>query len=210
MPVMDGLEATRALREREIREGLPRQVVIALTANSLAGDREMCITAGMDDYLTKPFTFDKLSAALTRWLPSVVALADAPVQPGPDAGTAVQAQQLINPDHLTDTLGTEIDQILPIVLNSFLSEGGDNIARLSQIDSTFDPTEVTRLVHNLKSASAAIGALPFSALCKATEESARAGNWERARTQIAVLVHEFGPLKEAIAELLKTLEAGSR
>ena len=210
MPVMDGLEATRALRAREHSEGSPRQTVIALTANALAGDREMCLNAGMDDYLTKPFTFEKLSAVLVHWLPSFTAPGAPQAQTGPGAGAPETAPRLIDPDHLSDTLGTEIDQILPIVLGSFLTEGGDNITRLSQIDTAFDPVETTRLVHNLKSASAAIGALPFSALCKAAEESARAGDWERARARIADLVRDFGPLKEAIAELLETLEAGSR
>ena len=69
MPEMDGFEATRAIREREQSEGLPRVPIVALTANALEGDRTQCLEAGMDDYLTKPFKQDQLKAILERWLP---------------------------------------------------------------------------------------------------------------------------------------------
>jgi len=65
MPVMDGFEATEAIRSaEEPGEGV---VIIALTANAMEGDRERCIRAGMDDYLTKPITVEELSAALLQW-----------------------------------------------------------------------------------------------------------------------------------------------
>lgn len=69
MPVMDGFVATRALREREARLEQVPVPVIALTANALDGDRERCAEAGMDDYLSKPFTLSQLRDMLSRWLP---------------------------------------------------------------------------------------------------------------------------------------------
>ena len=68
MPVLDGLCATRELRERETGAGA-RLTVVGLTANALAGDRERCLQAGMDDYLSKPFTRADLHTVLARWLP---------------------------------------------------------------------------------------------------------------------------------------------
>ena len=67
MPVMDGLTATRLLRQREQQTG-HHQVVIALTANAMQTDRELCLEAGMDDYLSKPLTLDALQVMLLRWV----------------------------------------------------------------------------------------------------------------------------------------------
>jgi CheY-like chemotaxis protein len=68
LPGLDGLEATRRWRQSEAARLSPRVPVIALTANALNGDREKCLAAGMDDYLSKPFRMDDLRAVLERWI----------------------------------------------------------------------------------------------------------------------------------------------
>jgi signal transduction histidine kinase/DNA-binding response OmpR family regulator len=70
MPVLDGLSATRELREREQAGGQQRIPVIAMTANAMESDRDACLDAGMDDYIAKPFKSAQLYAALARWLPA--------------------------------------------------------------------------------------------------------------------------------------------
>lgn len=71
MPVMDGYEATRRIRERENKENLPRIPIIALTANALQSDREKCLAAGMDDYISKPFNANDMNKTLQSWLPAL-------------------------------------------------------------------------------------------------------------------------------------------
>ncbi|MCB1876490.1 MAG: response regulator, partial [Chromatiales bacterium] len=68
MPEMDGYAATREIRDREDKRGARHLPVIGVTANAMIGDRERVLAAGMDDYLSKPFTFDALRRVLQRWL----------------------------------------------------------------------------------------------------------------------------------------------
>ena len=68
MPVLDGYAATRAIRARESADHIPRMPIIAITANAMPGDREKCIEAGMDDYLSKPLGMDDLASTLERWV----------------------------------------------------------------------------------------------------------------------------------------------
>ncbi|MCB1816007.1 MAG: response regulator, partial [Candidatus Competibacteraceae bacterium] len=70
MPVLDGYSATRQIREAEQNEDRARRPVIGVTAHALAGDRERCLAAGMDDYLTKPIRKAQLARILARWLPT--------------------------------------------------------------------------------------------------------------------------------------------
>lgn len=69
MPVLDGYKATEQIRVKEQKHNLPRIPIIALTAHAMQGDREACIEAGMDDYLSKPFKIPDLHNLLLRWLP---------------------------------------------------------------------------------------------------------------------------------------------
>ncbi len=69
MPLLDGYEATRRIRQWEQRNGQRRRVILALTADAFADDRQRCLDAGMDDVLTKPFSFDRLKAVLAQWTP---------------------------------------------------------------------------------------------------------------------------------------------
>jgi len=91
MPELDGFEVTSRLREKEAADGqageslLPRLPVIALTASAMQGDRERCLAAGMDDYLSKPLTLDQLGATLGKWLPEASQEPD-PEQSGGQVG----------------------------------------------------------------------------------------------------------------------------
>ena len=68
MPEMNGFEATRHIRDAEAAEGLARTPIMGVTAHALKGDRERCLDAGMDDYLTKPVSPDRLEAKIAEWV----------------------------------------------------------------------------------------------------------------------------------------------
>ena len=81
MPGMDGYEASRRIRALEARTARPRTPIIAVTAHALTGDREECLKAGMDDYLSKPVSERRMADVLARWLPSSDGLDGTPATP---------------------------------------------------------------------------------------------------------------------------------
>jgi CheY-like chemotaxis protein len=70
MPGMDGFETTQAIRDFEEKSNRKKSIIIALTANAMAGDRERCLESGMNDYLAKPINLNGLTNSLERWLPA--------------------------------------------------------------------------------------------------------------------------------------------
>jgi len=119
MPVLDGCAATARIRHREAEMGLPRLPIIALTADAFAGDRERCLQAGMDDYLTKPIALDALKSVLGRWLGP----APASVQKTP----ASAAAQAVNVDRLVAL----VEEIAPLLAqNKF-----DAITRFKELQN---------------------------------------------------------------------------
>uniref|UniRef100_UPI0025B8F24F ATP-binding protein n=1 Tax=Arenimonas sp. TaxID=1872635 RepID=UPI0025B8F24F len=88
MPVKDGYTASREWRQHELAQGLPRLPIIAMTANAMAGDRQKCLDAGMDDYLSKPVDRRLLEATIARWLQH---------RPAPEAGDALPAPMAARP-----------------------------------------------------------------------------------------------------------------
>ncbi|UYC11804.1 hybrid sensor histidine kinase/response regulator [Xanthomonas sp. CFBP 8445] len=89
MPVLDGYAATRQWRQREAEAARPRLPIVAMTANAMAGDRQRCLEAGMDDYLSKPIDRARLQACLQRWLPKQPAAMPARVAVAPGADAAI-------------------------------------------------------------------------------------------------------------------------
>jgi len=92
MPQMDGFAAATEIRLRELAGAARRTPIVALTANAMQGDRERCLVAGMDDYLTKPFTQKQLANMVRRWLAPAPACAA-----GPETASGQFAAQAADP-----------------------------------------------------------------------------------------------------------------
>jgi len=180
MPVMDGYTATRALRAREKESGGRRLPVLALTANALPGDSDACLAAGMDGYLSKPFTIKKLGNILSKWL-SV----ELQKEPGGAAGaqveTAVAAKPRISPidkrvlDGIRELEGAGNRGFFERVVKLYLSGAPGLVEGVLAGAEKGDMDSLLRAVHTLKSSSANVGAVGLSDLCRKIEGKVRAG-----------------------------------
>ena len=170
MPEMDGLECARQISHRWTRDKRP--VVIAMTGNALMGDREKCLAAGMDDYISKPVRIVELQAALERWGPTKSQKFDT---------SLLRRNAAFATDVLDKSILTELQDIPPtegITMLRELIELYLNTApaRIAQIEQHIgDPTKLAFHAHALKSMSLNLGCKRIVELANQLEELGRAG-----------------------------------
>ncbi|MEM8706604.1 MAG: ATP-binding protein [Actinomycetota bacterium] len=161
LPGMDGLDVTRSIRATEERLEQRRLPIVAVTARAMAGDRQLCLDAGMDDFLAKPVSLERLQACLAQWTDGstgAVEPADGAGAPSP-GGSAVDTGvlgQLVNELGDADVVRTLIDTFLRELPN-----------RVDAIRASDDPR---RAAHTLKSTAAMLGAAPLAELCLSIEK----------------------------------------
>jgi len=227
MPEMDGLEATR-----RILAGFPAEIqpfIIAMTANAMRGDREQCLEAGMDDYISKPVEVKELIASLNRCLPRVS-------QPESDAVSSAlpaiygfsldsrgpymenrelsisnreevgtEGRQLLDPAalrRLKATLGKRAVDMLPGLIASFFEDAEKLQTKAQEALQQNRAEELRRLAHTLKSNSATFGASELTALCLDLETRAKTMTLDGAADLLAGIRIEFEKAKTAL-EILR-------
>jgi CheY-like chemotaxis protein len=169
MPVMDGLTATAEIRRREAHSAASRVPVIALTANAMEGDRERCLAAGMDDFLSKPFTQQQLANVLNRWLVVRTAGAEperrgAPVEPLVDAAVLRNIAALARPE------------LLESLIDLYLTHSPRLLANIEAAAASRQPEALAGALHTLRSSTANLGGARLAA----------------ATTECELLVHDGG------------------
>jgi two-component system sensor histidine kinase/response regulator len=173
MPEMDGYEATAEIRRRE--EGLSsRTVIIAMTAHALEGEREKCLDAGMDDYLSKPVKLDVLCRKLEQWIKPK---GDPSSCEGSGEANVVLDQGKLSAVDLSVLAGLrEIQQpgkpdLVTELIDLFLEDTAVQLKVLREAVSQNNTMEVRRVAHLLKGSSANIGAGPMAALYELLERT---------------------------------------
>jgi CheY-like chemotaxis protein/HPt (histidine-containing phosphotransfer) domain-containing protein len=199
MPRMDGLEATRRLRERERLAGLARVPVIALTANALESDRRACADAGMDDYLGKPFTSVQLLLTLQQWLPAAPARPASvheAVAPEP-AGEAVDLHAI---EELRAVNPERGGRIVARAVGSFLGNTPLLLDRIAKAVTHEDGEALHQAAHSLKSSAAQLGAHRLSTLAREIEQHGRDGTLDPARSLVDAAFVEYERVRAVLSQ----------
>jgi two-component system sensor histidine kinase/response regulator len=184
MPGMDGYEATRRIRAAE---GSGRRTpIIASTASALKGDRERCLAADMDDYVTKPTAPEQLQEVLQRWAPA------ARVE-----GTLGHLDPAVF-GKLADFGEDASPGFLRQIVTTFLDSAGRRVPLLVQASASADVAQVERIAHGLKASAGNIGAQRMADLCRELELRARAGSAQGAAAIAAQVAAELDALRPVL------------
>jgi len=169
MPVLDGYAATARIRERE-RDG-QRIPVIAMTAHAMAGDRERCLQAGMDDYVAKPVRPEDLDAVLDRWLGEAPAAEPADLA-GPHANG--DGAQLVDEGRIRSFV-QDFPGMAEQLLDVFAETTPPLVQALRDAAQRGDDTAVGRTAHELKGSCRNMGAVAMADVCVAIERGDTGG-----------------------------------
>jgi CheY-like chemotaxis protein len=186
MPIMDGLEATMAIREGETQSAVHLPIV-AMTAHAMQGDRERCLVAGMDDYISKPIKAGELEAALDRVLQHAGVVQALKAEPPIDLSSALSSM-----DGNT--------AVLVDVLRVFLEYYPKAIAELQTAIAAGDAAGVERVAHSLKGAVSTFGAQTASTLASELEMMGRQGQLDTAPAVLRQLAEALERIKALTAE----------
>jgi CheY-like chemotaxis protein len=192
MPEMDGLEATRILRERERGTG-HHQPVVAMTALAMTGDKERCLAAGMDGYLSKPIRPLELDEVLDGY---VAPMEETPehADRAPDAGSAVDGALLL--DRIDGDL-----TLLAELVELFRAEHPVNLRALQQAIDAQNADGLSGAGHALKGALGNLSALAASSMAAELEAFGKARNFTQAQDTLDRLTLELGQVMLALEAL---------
>ncbi len=178
MPQMDGLELTRAIREIEAKTPRrPRTPIVALTANAMHGEDQRCRAAGMDDFLAKPASLERLGRVLALHMPEHAHCA--PVTGEAIARTRLPAEPGAPPvslDRLAAILGDSDPEMALDVLGDFVAKLPPTLAVLDEALARRSAADAAAAAHAVKGAAASVGAGALEAACLRIEALARAGD----------------------------------
>ena len=224
MPEMDGLTATRRIREFENGGNRKHMVIIAVTANAYAEDRAACLEAGMDDYVSKPFSEEQLRQLLAKWGPTISTSEENADMSG-TSNQMIEAKSrsvsapavevaTANVNAVVEALDLDMlkrmqkthPALLGRLLTTYLNYAPKAIAQLRTSLETCDQNGLKTNAHSLKSSSANVGAVALSGLCRDLEARLKTtSEWDGAANTVAVaaIEHAFG-LAETAMKALQT------
>ena len=192
MPVMDGLTATAELRRREQNAGGARLPIIALTANTMEGDRERCLAAGMDDFLSKPFSQQQLAAMLRRWL-ALNVLPESERREG-------SRLPLVDPAVLRNIAALARPALLNSMIELYLQHSPPMITAIEQAAASGQVEALQVALHTFKSSTANLGGVRLATLTKECEALVREGGIAKAAPAVQRIRKDYQDFCSALMQ----------
>jgi CheY-like chemotaxis protein/HPt (histidine-containing phosphotransfer) domain-containing protein len=199
MPELDGYDTARAIRARERERQKNRVWIVALTAHAMAGDRERCIRAGMDDYLSKPVSETALFDALEKIVAQVNVTDSAEgITPGSDPlEKIILDPRMLN--NLRDWGTSDSAGIFEELCDQFTESGARLIARIGNACERDDWQGVREASHTLRGSAAHFGAIQLVGICERIETASHDANFEEIRRRAAEIPLSFEKVCTALA-----------
>lgn len=192
MPEMDGLSASRCICEEFPKFSRPH--IIAMTANAMQGDREMCVNAGMDDYISKPVRLEEIDRALKKCKPNHQELAKN-LTTEHSSLDAIDTKVLLS---FRKMVGKDSTAIVREMIDCYLEESPKLLEEIATAIAGGNVVQVTRAAHTLKGSSLTLGAVTLSNFCKELEILSREGNTEESIEKLPLIEAEYQRVKAAL------------
>jgi PAS domain S-box-containing protein len=212
MPEMDGIEATKRIRKswQEIQQ----PYIIAMTAHAMEGDQEWCLSAGMNDYIRKPVRLKDLMEKLDRVEPIIPRETIQTEELSP----AVQSHHIVEPahaqpihplneetyDHFVLLMGAMAHEMIAI----FIADTSSKLKTIHQAFTYQDVHHLVQIVHTLKSSSAQLGAMRFSALCEEMESKSRSEPLQTLLPLVGEMEQEYERVRQALNRKVDAARSG--
>jgi PAS domain S-box-containing protein len=206
MPVMDGFEATRNIRNWEKEQQQNRMTIIALTANAMEGDRQICLDAGMDDYLAKPYTQKTLFETLVKWLPTksnsstkVISLStDRSIDTSKEYPDLSDLITILQFEETRDMMGSQMEQLV----YAFMDSGEKQIQNIKLNMESESYTDLRENIHAIKSGCGPLGLQRLFDVCVIAEEKCRKDDFKNIHTLVDDVISFFYKTQDALAEIM--------
>ena len=214
MPVLDGYQATDAIRKQERFDPQAGHTpIVALTAHALEGDKEKCLKAGMDDYMSKPFRVDEMKEMIVKWtghqslisrtltVPDFdVCLEREPIPTDSNNGDVIDKNVF---DTLKELQIEGEPDFLERLIRTYLDSSAPLVEKLESASFRNDLEDLRQIAHRMKSSSANVGAVKLADICQNLELNCANTPGEETKSIISTIVSEFEKVKQALESEIK-------